>query len=132
MVNTMPFWVLLGRMVFIAAVLLLAFAAAGAWHPSRMPRWLAQVLAVVLAAPVRQNIVLLKRVVMHVSPSAIITDVGGTKRSIVDAAAEIHSIAIEEREPLGPFGARGIGEITMIPVVPAITSAIHAAIGAWS
>jgi signal transduction histidine kinase len=47
-----PFWVLLGRMVFIAGVLLLAFAAAGAWHPSRMPRWLAQVLAVVLAAPV--------------------------------------------------------------------------------
>ena len=47
-----PFWVLLGRMVFIAGVLLLAFAASGAWHPSRMPRWLAQVLAVVLAAPV--------------------------------------------------------------------------------
>jgi LytS/YehU family sensor histidine kinase len=51
-VFSVPFWVLLGRMVFIAAVLLVAFAAAGAWHPSRMPRWLAQVLAVVLAAPV--------------------------------------------------------------------------------
>jgi CO/xanthine dehydrogenase Mo-binding subunit len=49
----------------------------------------------------------------------------------VDAVAKIESIAIEEREPAGPFGARGIGEITMIPVVPAITSAIHAACGVW-
>ena len=48
----MPFWVLLGRMVFIAALLLIAFAAAGTWHPRRIPRWLAQVLAVVIAAPI--------------------------------------------------------------------------------
>ena len=33
-------------------LLLLVFAAAGTWHPRRMPRWLAQVLAVVLAAPI--------------------------------------------------------------------------------
>jgi LytS/YehU family sensor histidine kinase len=51
-VFSVPFWVLLGRMVFIAGVLLLAFAAAGAWHPRAMPRWLAQVLAVVISAPV--------------------------------------------------------------------------------
>jgi CO/xanthine dehydrogenase Mo-binding subunit len=49
----------------------------------------------------------------------------------LDAPASIESIAIEVREPLGPFGARGIGEITMIPIVPAITSAIHAAVGVW-
>lgn len=49
---SVPFGVLLGRMVFIAALLLLAFGAAAAWPPGRMPPWLAQVLAVVVAAPV--------------------------------------------------------------------------------
>ena len=38
---------------------------------------------------------------------------------------------IEDPEPGGPYGARGIGEITMIPVVPAITAAIHDACGVW-
>jgi len=51
-VFTIPFWVLLGRTVFIAVLLLIAFAAAGTWHPRRIPRWLAQVLAVVIAAPI--------------------------------------------------------------------------------
>ena len=32
--------------------LLIIFAAAGTWHPRRIPRWLAQVLAVVIAAPI--------------------------------------------------------------------------------
>ncbi|MEP7301265.1 MAG: histidine kinase [Caldimonas sp.] len=49
---SVPFGVLLGRMLFIAALLLIVFSAAGAWHPSRLPRWLAQVLAVVVAAPI--------------------------------------------------------------------------------
>ena len=49
---SVPFGVLLGRMVFIAALLLLVFGAAGAWHPSRLPPWLAQVLAVAIAAPI--------------------------------------------------------------------------------
>ncbi len=44
---------------------------------------------IVLAAPVRQNIALLRRVAVHVSPSAVITDVGGTKRTILDAAAAL-------------------------------------------
>jgi len=49
----------------------------------------------------------------------------------MDAVPRIETIAVELREPGGPFGARGIGEITMIPVVPAITAAIHAASGVW-
>ncbi len=49
---SVPFWVLLGRMVFIAALLLITFAAAGTWHPRGIARWLAQVLAVVIAAPI--------------------------------------------------------------------------------
>ena len=35
-VFSVPFWVLLGRMMFIAALLLVTFAVAGTWHPSRI------------------------------------------------------------------------------------------------
>ena len=50
----------------------------------------------------------------------------------VEAAPLIETVAIEGTESAGPYGARGIGEITMIPVVPAITAAIHAATGVWA
>src|SRR5262245_50380651 len=46
-----PFPVLLGRTLFISMVLLLAFTAAGQWRQGWLPRWMAQVLSVVLAAP---------------------------------------------------------------------------------
>jgi hypothetical protein len=46
-----PFGVLLGRMMFIAALLLLVFSIAAAWRSSRLPPWLVQVLAVVVTAP---------------------------------------------------------------------------------
>ena len=51
-VFSVPFAVLAARMVFIAAFLLLAFGVAGAWQPRRMPPWLTQVLAVVVATPI--------------------------------------------------------------------------------
>ena len=41
---------------------------------------------VVLAAPVRQNVAVLKRLGEHVTGPAIVTDVGSTKRSTVEAA----------------------------------------------
>jgi prephenate dehydrogenase len=62
---------------------------------------------VMLAAPVRQNLQLLAEVAPHVNDAAVVTDVGGTKRAIVEAAR-----AVEERftfvggHPLGG-GARG-------------------------
>jgi CO/xanthine dehydrogenase Mo-binding subunit len=49
----------------------------------------------------------------------------------VDAPPTIEGVILESNDRLGPFGARGIGEIVMIPVVPAITAAIHAACGVW-
>jgi CO/xanthine dehydrogenase Mo-binding subunit len=49
----------------------------------------------------------------------------------VEAVPLIETVAIEGAESAGPYGARGIGEITMIPVVPAITAAIQAATGVW-
>lgn len=44
---------------------------------------------VVLAAPVRQNLRLLPDVFRHVGPHTVITDVGSTKRDIVDVAATL-------------------------------------------
>jgi prephenate dehydrogenase len=62
---------------------------------------------IVLAAPVRQNIALLRRVAAHISPSAVITDVGGTKRAIVAAAAALSQpVTFVGGHPLGG-GARG-------------------------
>lgn len=62
---------------------------------------------VVLAAPVRQNISLLRRLTTHVSGSAVLTDVGGTKRAIVDAAAGLSDkVVFVGGHPLGG-GARG-------------------------
>ncbi|MBC8259153.1 MAG: molybdopterin-dependent oxidoreductase [SAR324 cluster bacterium] len=42
---------------------------------------------------------------------------------------EIKVILIEDQEPLGPFGAKGIGEHALIPTAPAILGAIKQATG---
>jgi CO/xanthine dehydrogenase Mo-binding subunit len=41
----------------------------------------------------------------------------------------IESVVVEDDEPLGPFGAKGIGEPALIPTAPAILGAIHHATG---
>ena len=46
-----PFPIVLGRVLVTAMVLLLAFTLAGLWQTSWLPRWLAQVLAIFLTAP---------------------------------------------------------------------------------
>jgi CO/xanthine dehydrogenase Mo-binding subunit/aerobic-type carbon monoxide dehydrogenase small subunit (CoxS/CutS family) len=42
---------------------------------------------------------------------------------------EVLSILIEDPSPVGPFGAKGIGEQALIPTAPAILNAIHDATG---
>lgn len=42
---------------------------------------------------------------------------------------EIECILVEDREPLGPYGAKGIGEPALIPTAPAILAGIHHATG---
>ena len=41
----------------------------------------------------------------------------------------IESILIEDASPIGPYGAKGIGEQAVIPTAPAILNAIHDATG---
>jgi CO/xanthine dehydrogenase Mo-binding subunit/aerobic-type carbon monoxide dehydrogenase small subunit (CoxS/CutS family) len=41
----------------------------------------------------------------------------------------IEVILVEDAEPLGPFGAKGVGEPALIPTAPAIFNAIHHATG---
>jgi aldehyde oxidoreductase len=41
----------------------------------------------------------------------------------------IECILIEDREPLGPSGAKGVGEPGLVPTAPAILGAVHHAIG---
>jgi hypothetical protein len=53
------FPVLLGRTLFVALVLVLVFHGVGLWRQSVMPRWLAQTIAVALAAPIATALVYL-------------------------------------------------------------------------
>ena len=48
--------------------------------------------------------------------------------TILDAP-EIQSLIIEDPEPHGPFGAKGISEVATVPITPAILNAIYDAIG---
>ena len=43
---------------------------------------------------------------------------------------EVECLLIEDREPLGPSGAKGVGEPGLVPTAPAILGAIHHATGA--
>jgi CO/xanthine dehydrogenase Mo-binding subunit len=41
----------------------------------------------------------------------------------------VTSIIVEDPDPVGPLGVKGIGEPAMVPTIPAIMNAIHDAVG---
>ncbi len=47
----------------------------------------------------------------------------------IDQTPEIVTFIIEDRDPGGPYGAKGISEVATVPVTPAIINAIHDATG---
>lgn len=51
--------------------------------------------------------------------------------TIADVPGHIETIVIEEADPRGPWGARGMGEMPFIPLAPALIAAIHDATGIW-
>ena len=42
---------------------------------------------------------------------------------------KITSVIVEDPDPIGPLGVKGIGEPAMVPTIPAIMNAIYDAIG---
>jgi CO/xanthine dehydrogenase Mo-binding subunit len=51
--------------------------------------------------------------------------------TVMDMPPEFESITVEVPDPTGPYGVKGIGEMTTLPTAPAILSAIHDAAGVW-
>ena len=51
--------------------------------------------------------------------------------TILDIPQKVESVIVEVPDPNGPWGARGLGEIPFLPLVPAIAAAIHDATGVW-
>jgi CO/xanthine dehydrogenase Mo-binding subunit len=49
----------------------------------------------------------------------------------LDVPTEMRSIILEEADPHGPFGARGVAEMPLVPFAAAIADAIHDATGVW-
>ncbi len=50
---------------------------------------------------------------------------------IADIPSQVDSVVLELADPLGPWGARGMAEMGMIPYAPALTAALHDATGVW-
>ena len=51
--------------------------------------------------------------------------------TIMDIPENINSIIIEEPDPIGPDGARGMGEMPFLPFAPAVSAAVHMATNKW-
>jgi CO/xanthine dehydrogenase Mo-binding subunit len=51
--------------------------------------------------------------------------------TILDMPDEIVPVILELADPIGPFGARGVAEMPLVPFAPAVAAAIHDACGIW-
>ncbi|MBC8098410.1 MAG: xanthine dehydrogenase family protein [Armatimonadetes bacterium] len=51
--------------------------------------------------------------------------------TVLDVPDEIKSVILEYPDPIGPWGARGVAEMPLLPTAPAIAAAIYDATGVW-
>ncbi len=51
--------------------------------------------------------------------------------TVLDVPQEIDSIILEYPDPIGPWGARGMGEMPYLPFAPAVCAAVKDAIDIW-
>ncbi|GAP22967.1 xanthine dehydrogenase family protein molybdopterin-binding subunit [Leptolinea tardivitalis] len=51
--------------------------------------------------------------------------------TILDVPDQIQSVILEYPDPIGPYGARGMGEMPFLPLAGAIIAAVHDATGIW-
>ncbi|HYO29928.1 MAG TPA: molybdopterin cofactor-binding domain-containing protein, partial [Thermomicrobiales bacterium] len=49
----------------------------------------------------------------------------------LDVPEEMIPVVLELADPNGPFGARGVAEMPLVPFLPAVAAAIHDATGVW-
>jgi CO/xanthine dehydrogenase Mo-binding subunit len=50
---------------------------------------------------------------------------------VLDIPDRVDSIVVEEADPRGPYGVRGMAEMPYLPLAPALIAAVHDAIGVW-
>jgi CO/xanthine dehydrogenase Mo-binding subunit len=50
---------------------------------------------------------------------------------VLDIPERVKSIIMEFPAPNGPWGARGMAEMPLIPMAPAVIHAVHDATGVW-
>lgn len=51
--------------------------------------------------------------------------------TVLDVPDQVHSLIMEHPDPVGPWGARGMGEMPFLPLAPAVTAAVKDAVGVW-
>lgn len=51
--------------------------------------------------------------------------------TVLDIPERVESVILEYPDPIGPWGARGMGEMPFIPLAPAIAAAVRDAVGVW-
>jgi CO/xanthine dehydrogenase Mo-binding subunit len=51
--------------------------------------------------------------------------------TVLDVPERVQSLILEYADPIGPYGARGMGEMPFLPLVPAVVAAVHDATGVW-
>lgn len=51
--------------------------------------------------------------------------------TVWDIPEKVESVIVEVPAEIGPWGAKGVGELPYLPLAPAITAAIHDATGVW-
>ena len=51
--------------------------------------------------------------------------------TVLDVPEHVHSLILEYPDPIGPWGARGMGEMPFLPIAPAVIAALHDATGVW-
>jgi CO/xanthine dehydrogenase Mo-binding subunit len=51
--------------------------------------------------------------------------------TVLDIPEQVNVKILEFADPIGPWGARGVGEMPYLPLAPAVSAAIHSATGVW-
>lgn len=51
--------------------------------------------------------------------------------TVLDIPGKVQSLILEYPDPIGPFGARGMGEMPFLPLVPATIAGVREATGVW-